>query len=158
LRLLLLLLLARQCVDALVGSRVWSPMCLLLLLLWLVLRVVASLPTCRPWSFSSLRLLVFLSTLCVCVVVWLCDNWDIIAACREKRTKNKFLSLKLKSPASHASDSFCPCTPPVKASLSPGLCVSLRGLVHVESTGPLEPSITLAILAQTEPCLTTYFL
>jgi hypothetical protein len=53
--------------------------------------------------------------MCSCVVV---RQLDIIAACREKRTKNKFL-VQLKSPASHASDRFCPCTLPVKASLPP---------------------------------------
>jgi hypothetical protein len=40
----------------------------------------------------------------------------------------------------------------------PRTALVYEGLVHVESTRPLEPSITLAILARTEPCLTICFL
>jgi hypothetical protein len=61
--------------------------------------------------------------MCSCVVVRQLGYY----CCLSREKNKKQISMQLKSPASHASDSFCPCTPSVKASLSPPDCVSLRG-------------------------------
>jgi hypothetical protein len=140
--LLLHLLLAKQCADALVGSRWWS-LVFLLLLLWLVRRVVASLPTCPPCSFSSLPTLVclpcFLLTLCACVCCVVGRQLSII--CCLSRTRIKKQNSTASNRRLHMQPFFVRALERVRAS-SPG---EFTSTVHVEST-LLVLSILLAIL------------
>lgn len=143
------LLLARRCADALVGSRLWFLM-LLLLLLWLARRVVASLPICRPWSFSSLLTLVcllcFLSTLCAlcrgCVVG---RQLEIIAIAEEqkKNFRSTPQSRRLHMPKKFGVRAY----PRVKASLTPGGCVSLHVDVYSTSNYPISQSCSDTIMS-----------
>lgn len=148
------LLLAKQCADALVGSRLWFLM-LLLLLLWLARRVVASLLTCRPWFFSTLLTLVclpwFLLTLCaLCVCCVVERQLDIIAVAKEQ--KKNFRST-CQSRRLHMPEQLRSVPPPASQGfLTPGGCVSLHVDVYSTSNSPsCNP-------AQTRSCLTICFL